>query len=76
VVLPEDYPDFPLKTMENVRGMLAACVNLTLKGRLDPRVSNAAGYLVAALVRSIEGDELRRRIEALEEAARQQGLRK
>jgi len=65
-VLPEGAPDFPLETMADVRTMVAAVVNLTLKGKVDPKVSNAVGYLVGALVRSIEGDVLTKRIEALE----------
>ena len=68
-VLPKDAPDLPLATMADVRAMLAAAINLTLKGRLDPRVSNAAGYLAAALVRAIQGDELAKWVEALEAAA-------
>jgi hypothetical protein len=67
-VRPADTPDFPLSTPGEVRAALAACINLTLKGKLDPKVSNATCYLAATLLRSIEGDELERRIKALEEA--------
>jgi hypothetical protein len=55
--------------------MLAGVTNLMLKGNLDVRLANAAGYLGATLLRSIEGDELAKRVEALEAAARRRAGR-
>src|SRR5262245_26566997 len=69
-VLAADAPDFPLGTPGDIRAMLGSVTNLMLKGALDVRLANAAGYLGAAILRSIEGDEVIRRIEALEVAER------
>jgi hypothetical protein len=71
-VLPPDGPDFVLASPHDVRECLAAVANATLKGRLDPRVANATCYTLSTLLKSIEGDELARRIERLELAAERQ----
>jgi hypothetical protein len=68
-VLPEDTPDAPLKTPADVRDLLARTANQTLRGEVDVRVANAVCYLLGTLLRSIEGDELARRVEVLEKAA-------
>jgi hypothetical protein len=69
-VVPGGSPDFVLLSAGDMREMLAKCINWTLKGQLDPKVANAAGYLAGLLTKSIEMDELTRRVEALERAAR------
>jgi hypothetical protein len=67
VVLDEDAPDFPLTTPGEVRVALAALVNLTAKGKMDVKVGNCCTYMLATLLRSIEGDELAKRVEILEQ---------
>jgi hypothetical protein len=71
-VLPESHPDFSLNTPAEVRAALASLVNLTLKGKVDARIANAATYTAATLLRSVDADDFNRRLEALEatEAAR------
>ena len=71
-VLAADAPDFPLATPAEVRAALASLVNLTLKGKVDARIANAATYTAATLLRSVDADDFNRRLEALEatEAAR------
>ena len=51
-----------------MRVALAALVNLTAKGKMDVKVGNCCCYLLATLLRSIEGDELAKRVEVLEQA--------
>jgi hypothetical protein len=65
--LPEDAPDFPLATPGEVRVALGQLVNLTAKGKLDVKVGNCLTYMLATLLRSIEGDELAKRVEVLEQ---------
>jgi hypothetical protein len=65
-VLAEDTPDLVLETPADVRLAIAALVNATVKGRLDTKIANAAGYLLGLLTRSIENDLLARRIDELE----------
>jgi hypothetical protein len=70
--LPSSAPDFELTTPADVRHCLAVMTNAVLRGRLDARLANAATYSLSTLLKSIEGDELARRIERLEQAARHQ----
>jgi hypothetical protein len=74
-VLPEGTPDAILKTPADVRDLLARTANQTLRGEVDVKVANAVCYLLATLLRSIEGDEMARRVEALEQAIQTRGTR-
>jgi hypothetical protein len=69
-VLPPDTADAPLRTPADVRDLLGRTANQTLRGEVDPRVCNSVVYALSTLLRSIEGDEILRRIEALESRAR------
>jgi hypothetical protein len=48
--LPEDFPNFTLKDMNDVADALATLFNKVAKGQLDHRVANTAGYLASLLV--------------------------
>jgi Family of unknown function (DUF5763) len=74
-VLPPDAPDLPLRTVADVMEVLAVTINQTRKGVVDTRVANAIGYLSSVLLRAIEGGEMERRIQALEEQLAQKGNR-
>jgi hypothetical protein len=73
-VLPPDTPDLALASMADVASLLAATINQTRRGQLDPKVANCVGYLGSVLVKTLEQSDLERRILMLEatEAARQQ----
>jgi hypothetical protein len=73
-VLPRGTADFALTTPAEVRQCLAVMTNAVLRGRLDARLANAACYALSTLLKSIEGDEVCRRLDALEAAARRQQL--
>jgi hypothetical protein len=64
-VLPEDTPDLPLASVADVTALLGQSINEVRKGKIDPRVANAVGYLGNILLRALEGGELARQLEEL-----------
>jgi len=46
--------------------MLAFSINELLRGRLEPKLANALGYLASTLLKTLDVGELERRIAALE----------
>lgn len=60
-----------LKTMEDVRRFLADTVNRLNKDDIAPDKASKLGYLCQILARIIEGGDIVKRIEKLEEAERQ-----
>jgi hypothetical protein len=73
VVLPMDAPDVPLKTVADVVALLAETINQTRKGALDPKVSNAVGYLGSVLLRALQEHEMEQRLAVLEAALKVRG---
>jgi NAD(P)-dependent dehydrogenase (short-subunit alcohol dehydrogenase family) len=69
-VVPVEAPDLALSSASDVATALALVANRTLKGALDVKVCNAAVYALATLTRVLDGAELTRRVEALEQALR------
>ncbi|MBS0198786.1 MAG: hypothetical protein JSR77_18720 [Planctomycetes bacterium] len=69
VAVDDSEPDPPLKTLQDVSGLLADTLCRVRKGTLDAKIANTVGYLAGVLIRSIEGGEFERRLEALEAAA-------
>ncbi len=72
-VLPADTPDRPLASAADVTGLLAQTINQVRRGEIDPRISNAVGYLAGILLKAKEKDDLEQRMARLEAIlARQQ----
>jgi hypothetical protein len=78
-VLPPTAPDLPLKRVEDVVALLGESINLTRRGQLDPKVSNALGYLSSVLLKELQDSdlaaqlaELRKDLEALKQREQQQ----
>src|SRR5450755_4023651 len=65
-VLPRETPDHPLGNTTEVSAFLAKSINDVLRGALDPRVANSAGYLANILLRSLEQGPLEERLARLE----------
>ena len=65
-VLPRQTPDHPLRNTTEVSAFLAKSINQVLRGTLDPRVANSAGYLANVLLRALEQGPLEERIARLE----------
>src|SRR5438105_1403874 len=59
-------PDASLKNSLDVSSLLAESINAVRKGRLDPRVSNAIGYLAGILLRALEQGPTEERLARVE----------
>lgn len=64
--LPEDAPELPLATVADMQVAVARVFNGVLRGEIDPRVGNTAGYLAALLLKSMEQAQFEQRLLALE----------
>ena len=73
VVLPPDTPDFPLNNADDAAALLARAINLLLRGQLDPKIANAAGYLLGIKMRASDTGKHEQRIAALEAALKERG---
>ena len=51
---------------EEARGILSSILAALLQGSLDPTTAKSAGYLIQIDRKIVEGQELERRVEALE----------
>jgi hypothetical protein len=49
-----------------VTGLLAETINQVRRGEIDPRISNAVGYLAGILLKAKQQDELEQRLARLE----------
>jgi hypothetical protein len=67
-VLPAQTPDHPLRNTTEVSAFLAKSINQVLRGAIDPRVANSAGYLANVLLRALEQGPLEERMARLEAA--------
>jgi len=67
-VLPTDTPDLPLKTSADVVALLAQTINQVRRGDIDPRISNAVGYLAGITLKAMEQSDLEGRLADLENA--------
>ena len=59
--------------MQDVRRYLASLINRTEAGEVDPALAGRLGFLANSLARIIEGADMEKRIERLEEQARTSG---
>lgn len=73
-VLAADAPEPALESIRDVTALLGRTIYDVLKGRVDPRVANAVGYLAGTMIRGIEQGELERRLAELEGIVRAQGV--
>jgi hypothetical protein len=65
-VLPTNTPDKRLDSASDVTVLLAETINQVRRGEIDPRVSNAVGYLTGILLKAKENDEIEQRLARLE----------
>jgi hypothetical protein len=65
-VLPANTPDKALTSAAEVTGLLAETINQVRRGEIDPRVSNAIGYLAGVLLKAKDWDELEQRLARVE----------
>lgn len=70
-VLGPDAPDVPLTSAAEVTAFLGQAVGMVLKGTIDPKIANAAGFLVGLLLRSFEVGQFEERLAALEASAKE-----
>ena len=71
-VLPSDTPDAPLASTADVVRFLGQTINQVRRGEIDPKVTNAIGYLAATLLRALEQGDIERRLAELEMILRSQ----
>ena len=71
-VLPQDTPDLPLATVQEVATLLGQTINQVRRGQVDPRVSNAVGYLAGIMLKAMEQGEIEKRLLELEAIVKQQ----
>ena len=64
--MPSHTPDEHLDSAADVTRLLAQTLNQVRRGELDPRISNAVGYLASVLLQARERDELEQRVRRLE----------
>ena len=65
-VLPADTPNRSLASASDVTALLAETINQVRRGEVDPRISNAIGYLAGILLKAREDDEIEQRLARLE----------
>jgi hypothetical protein len=65
-VLPADTPNKSLNSASDVTVLLTETINQVRRGEIDPRISNAVGYLAGILLKAKENEEIEQRIARLE----------
>jgi hypothetical protein len=65
VVLDPNGPDFKIDSYEDVLDIAAALVNAVVKGRLDPKLANAAAFVLSVILRALPGAVLTERLQDL-----------
>ncbi len=56
-----------LRSIRDVERLLAKTINEVRRGEIDPEIATKIGYLANILLRALEGGQLERRIEQLQE---------
>lgn len=72
-VLGPQAPELELQDAGQVKLLLGETINQVRRGELDPKISNAIGYLAGILVRVIETADIEIRLQRLEETQKAQG---
>jgi hypothetical protein len=70
VSLSTDTPDCDLRSAGAVITLLGTTINQVRRGQIDPRISNAIGYLAATLLKALEIGNLEQRLSDLEMTTR------
>ena len=65
-VLSADSPDVPLQSVADTVSLISETINQVRRGEIDPKVSNAIGYLTGILLKALEQGAIEERISALE----------
>ncbi len=73
--LPQDVPVVPLETVQDVVALLADTINQVRTGQIDPRISNAVGYLAGIMLKAMEQSDIDKRLAAMEAVVRGQPIR-
>ncbi len=73
--LPQDVPDVPLETVQDVVALLADTINQVRTGHIDPRIANAVGYLAGIMLKAMEQRDIDKRLAAMETGVRGQPIR-
>jgi hypothetical protein len=60
-------PDVKVEDCGDAIALLVQTINQVLKGEIDPRVANSVGFLANILIKAMEQDKTKTRIEQLEE---------
>ena len=71
-VLSPETTDMRLGSIEDVATLLGKTINQVRKGQIDPRVSNAVGYLAGIMLKALGQGELEKRLVELEAVVRSQ----
>ena len=64
--LPENTPELPLESVENVRAALAQTLNAVLRGTIDAKIGSTVAYISTVLLKSLEQGQVEERLAALE----------
>lgn len=72
-LLPSDSPDQSLATIEDVRAALSRLFNDVLKGAVNHKAASAANAIAKTLLHSFVGDDLAKRMAAIEAALSAKG---
>jgi len=59
-----------------VTSLLSETINLVRSGALDPRTSNAVGYLAAVMLKALQQGDIEARLQALEAVHQARNKRK
>ena len=65
--IPDGLPERPLKTVQDVTGLLGETINRLRAGQLDPRIANTMGYLATAMLKALQQGDIEARLRAIEE---------
>lgn len=70
--LPGEVEDIPVQNPQDVVTLLSVTINQVRKGELDPKVSNAVGYLANILLKAMEHGDISDRLNQFELVIRRQ----
>ena len=66
--LASDVPDVDIASGQDVVRLLSGTINDVRKGRMDPRIANAVGYLANVLLKAVDQGDVEARLALLESA--------
>lgn len=60
-VLPAETPDRPIRSTTDTAKLLEETINQVSRGEIEPRISNAIGYLASIMLRAMEQSNMEKR---------------